>query len=77
MRVVKLIRKDIIYEQGDFFGGDGENDVIRSIEMTDHEFHIITNHTHTTAVQLGDWVKFEDGTSMMFDEEDEDEEELS
>lgn len=71
MNVIKFISKGITYEIGDFYGGDGEADVIRHMEVINHILHITTNHTHEVAVQHGDWAKFKDGTSMQFDYEDE------
>ena len=69
MNVQKLITKGMTYEVGDFFDGDTENDVIRKMEIINHTIHITTNHTQEFPIQPGAWAKFEDGTSMTFEEE--------
>jgi hypothetical protein len=67
MNVTKLISRGMTYEIGDFYKGDGENDVIRKMEIVNHLLFITTDHNHIVPVQFGDWAKFEDGTSMTFD----------
>jgi hypothetical protein len=74
MKVIKYISGDMIYEEGDFFGGDTENDVIKGMFIANlgHTLDIFTNHTHSIPIKMGDWAKFEDGTSLTFDQEEDD-----
>ena len=73
MRVIKFISKGgMTYEVGDFYGGDGEDDVIRFMVMEGWTLKINTNHTHDISIQDGDWAKFDDGTDMLFEEDEDD-----
>lgn len=70
MNIQKVINKTVIYEIGDFFGGDGEQDVIKSMHIDNHRLIITTTHEHDFPIQGGTWVKFMDGTSFTFEDEE-------
>lgn len=76
MKVTKFIGRGMTYEVGDFYGGDGEDDVIRSMTIEGWMLTIQTNHAHEISIQGGDWAKFDDGTDMLFEDEEEDDGEI-
>jgi hypothetical protein len=72
MNVQKFINKGMTYEIGDFFDGDTEQDVIKKMVIENHMLLITTNHTQEFPIHAGAWAKFEDGTSMTFEDDDTD-----
>ena len=75
MKVIKMLdhMRNMHYEIGDFLGGEEETDTIRSMTIENHILHIYTgNQDFEYPLKGGEWAKFEDGSSIQFETEDDD-----
>lgn len=63
--IQKFISGDMIYEVGDFYGGDCEECVITQMEMEDGELIVTTlSNSFSLPLKGGEYLKMSDGTTQ-------------